>query len=114
MAGSVDGETRFPFACPISPGRARPCSLCHRAHFVALPRWRTPPVLARSPLCTCCPPDELYALAESVGVSPDPEIFSLLLELIRRDVKTSVIVQMLRSMKDTKIRSALSRQSPTS
>lgn len=58
--------------------------------------------------------DELYALAESVGVSSDPEVFSLLLELIRRDVKTSVIVQMLRGMKDSKIRSALSRQSPAS
>lgn len=59
------------------------------------------------------PLDALYALAESVGVSPDPEVFDLLLELVRRDVKTSAIVQMLRGMKDTKIRSALSRQSPS-
>lgn len=79
--------------------RVPPGSTCPRARARPRPRPH--------------PPDALYALAESVGVSPDPEVFDLLLELVRRDVKTSAIVQMLRGMKDTKIRSALSRQSPS-
>jgi hypothetical protein len=57
-----------------------------------------------------CESAELFALAESVGIHPDPKVFGILLELVRRDVKTSVIVQVLRGMKDAKIRAAISRQ----
>jgi hypothetical protein len=51
----------------------------------------------------------LYLLAESAGISLEPEAFSLLLELVRMDVKTSAIMQLLRALKDAKIRAALSR-----
>ncbi|KAJ1628911.1 hypothetical protein T492DRAFT_1014766 [Pavlovales sp. CCMP2436] len=50
---------------------------------------------------------QLYKLAQSVGLSLDAEAFSLIVELVRQDVKTSVIMQMLREMKDAKIRAAL-------
>ncbi|KAJ1626351.1 hypothetical protein T492DRAFT_878572 [Pavlovales sp. CCMP2436] len=52
---------------------------------------------------------QLYELAQSVGLSLDAEAFSLIVELVRQDVKTSVIMQMLREMKDAKIRAALAR-----
>lgn len=66
------------------------------------PSFPSPPFLRRAA-------GLLYSLAESSGISLEPEAFALLLELVRMDVKTSAIMQLLRALKDAKIRAALSR-----